>query len=82
MPTKQEAHTKISAAEVASGEALEKWRAAYIALGDDVLVNGFGVLRDRVELKSRLLDSRARIDEALKALDSVCWPTDADYDHF
>ena len=82
MATKQEARAKISAAEVASGETLKKWRAAEQALGETVLVNGYGVLRDRLELKSKLLDAQAKIGEALKALDSVEWPTDADYDQF
>jgi len=82
MPTKQEAHVKISAAEVACGEVQEKWSAATQALAGSVSVNGFGIYHDRFALRSKLMDARANIDDALKALESVEWPTDADYDQF
>lgn len=82
MATKQEAHTKISAAEVACGLVQEKWGAAEQALSGSVSVNGFGIYHDRFSLRSKLLDARENINEALKALDAVEWPTDADYDQF
>ncbi|MEI7429269.1 MAG: hypothetical protein WCL27_02360 [Betaproteobacteria bacterium] len=82
MGTKKEVHAKISAAEVACGKVHDKWSAAAQALSGTVSVNAFGVFRDRIELRSKLIDARANIDEALKVLDAVDWPTDADYDQF
>ncbi len=82
MPTKQEARAKISAAEVACGAVQDKWSAAAQSLSGSVSFNGFGIYRDRFELRSKLLDARSSIDDALKVLDAVEWPTDADYDQY
>lgn len=82
MTTKQEARAKISAAEVDCAKVQAEWGAAVHALGGTVNVNGFGIYRDRSQVRAKLLDAQSRISAALQALEAVEWPTDADYDLF
>lgn len=80
MPTKQEAQSKIAAAEKACSEVLAEWVAADRALGGTVGTNGFGIYSVRYELRGKLELARQHINEALKALDGIDWPTSAEYD--
>ena len=76
-----ESKDRINAAAKACDEALKEWRAAVKALGENVSVNGAGVLHDEYELRRRLLDAQTHITASVAALNSVKeWPTDIDYD--
>ena len=80
MPSKQDAQDKIAAAATACEKVQAEWVAADKALGGSVGTNGYGIYRDRTELRSKLALARGHIDEALKAMDAIDWPTNAEYD--
>lgn len=80
MTTTIEAKNKVATAETACSKAYEAWRAAVDALGSGISVNGLGIFRDPAELRAKLLDAHTHVQDALKALDGIDWPTDADYD--
>lgn len=80
MTTKQDAKAKVNAA-IKGCEAAEKsWQDAYIALSGSVSTNGYGIHHNRYELRDKLLQAQAYIQESLRALDGIDWPTDAEYD--
>jgi hypothetical protein len=80
MSTKQEAKTKITAAEKGCSKVQAEWVAADKALGGSVSTNGYGIYSDRFELRDKLELARKHINEALMAMDSIDWPTNAEYD--
>ncbi|ALS68379.1 hypothetical protein [Pandoraea apista] len=80
MTTKQQAKAKLNAAEKGCDAAEKAWQAAYNALSGSVRKNGYGVHHNPYELRDKLLQAQARIQESLRALDGVNWPTSADYD--
>jgi len=81
MTSKSEVEIKVAAAEKARREAQAAWSAAAEALSGSVSVNGYGIFRDRSQLRDKLLDARNHIDSTLGALDRTDWPTNTDYDH-
>ncbi len=80
MTTQTDAKAKIVAAELASDCAVGEWRAAVASLGENLGMNGYGILRDPSELRAKLLEARQHIDKGLLYLADVQWPTNADYD--
>ncbi|WP_226034369.1 hypothetical protein [Aquitalea palustris] len=81
MSTKQVAKAKVSAAEKGCDKVQTAWNAAYEALSGEVSMNGCGVYHDQgYPLRRKLLDAQAEIKIALAELDTIEWPTDADYD--
>lgn len=80
MITKQNAKRKMGAAKQATSQALKARDDAHSTLGRGVAVNGYGIVRDPAELRSNLWDAHDQIKAALRALDNVDWPADADYD--
>lgn len=81
MNTKTEAQTRITAAETACEKAITSWRGAVSALGENVSVNGYGIIHDRHAFRMKLHEANARIAASLAALDQVeDWPSSADYD--
>lgn len=80
MSAKQEAQVKIAAAEERCEKVQAEWIAADKALGGSVGTNGYGIYRDRFELRGKLELARQHINEALKTMDGIDWPTNAEYD--
>lgn len=80
MASKQEALDKIAAAETACAKVQAEWAAADKTLSGSVGTNGYGIYRDRSELRGKLELARQHINEALKAMDAIEWPTNAEYD--
>lgn len=80
MPTKQEAQAKVTAAEEACTKIQAAWYVAHKALAGAVGTNGYGVYRDRFELRDKLELARQNIETALETIDRIDWPTTADYD--
>ena len=80
MSTKQEAGDKIAAAVASCEKVQASWVAADLALGGSVGTNGYGIYRDRFELRGKLELARHHIDEALTTMDAIDWPTAAEYD--
>lgn len=80
MSNKVEAQAKVSAAIEGCDKVQALWVKADQALSGSVSTNGYGIYRDRFELKSKLQTAQNNIKEALLALDRIEWPTDADYD--
>lgn len=81
MSDKTEALARLRAAENGSGQVLDSMGAALAALGRNVSVNGMGVLRDFSAVRGQLLEARTQIDGALKLLDGIEQPLNADYDY-
>lgn len=75
-----DAKDKIDAASRACDEAHKSWAEAGNALAGTVSVNGYGIFHDRHEFRRKLESARSSLNDALKALEGVDWPTDADYD--
>jgi hypothetical protein len=71
---------KIAAAEKGCQKAQAAWTDASAALAGRVSVNGYGIYHDASELRRKLLSAQSSIQEAIRALDEVEWPTNADYD--
>lgn len=81
MDAKTEAKRRVDAASVACDKSLESWKKAVSALGDNVSVNGFGIIRDRSAFRQKLREANASIAASLAELDAVTeWPSNADYD--
>jgi uncharacterized protein YdaU (DUF1376 family) len=80
MTTKQEAQDKIYAASKGCEAAEKEWRAATAALNGSISVNGYGIHHDRFQLRYKLLDAQKHIQEALRVIDGIDFPYDADYD--
>lgn len=78
----QQAEHKIDKARAACTAVQKSWNAAAIALGRTVGTNGGGIYRDGSQLKGMMIEARQHIDAALKTLDQIDWPTNADYDKF
>ena len=76
----QQAADKVNKAAAACSAAQASWSAAFGALGGTVETNEYGIYRERHELKDKLLEARQHIDAAIKTLDQIDWPTNADYD--
>lgn len=74
------AKEKIAAAEKGCQKVQAAWADASAALAGGVSVNGYGIYHDRFELRNKLQASQANINKAIKALDEIEWPTNADYD--
>jgi len=49
-------------------------------LAGSISTNGYGIHHNPYELRDKLLQAQAHIQESLRALDGVDWPTNADYD--
>lgn len=75
-----QAKDKIAAASQACDEAHKSWSEAAQALAGNTSVNGYGIFHDRHEFRRKMESARTCINDALKALEGVDWPTDADYD--
>ncbi len=83
MTEKEEANLRLASAERGCRDAQAAWSKACEALNGGVPINGNGIYHERGQpLRQKLLTARAEIDEALKALDRISWPTDGDYDLF
>ncbi|CAE6846192.1 hypothetical protein R75461_07253 [Paraburkholderia nemoris] len=80
MTTKQEAKSKLNAAAKGCEAAEKAWLDAYNTLSGSVSTNGYGIHHNPYELRDKLLKAQARIQESLRALDGIDWPTNADYD--
>jgi hypothetical protein len=80
MTTKQEVKAKLNSATKGCEAAEKAWRDAYNALSGSVSTNGYGIHHNPYELRDKLLQAQAYIQESLRALDGVDWPTHADYD--
>ena len=80
MTTTQEAETKLKAAAKGCEAAEKAWRGAYNALSGSVSTNGNGIHRNPFELRDKLLQAQACIEKSLRDLNSIDWPTNADYD--
>ncbi|MFM0091630.1 hypothetical protein PQR46_32530 [Paraburkholderia sediminicola] len=80
MTTKQETNAKLNAATKACEAAEKAWHDAYNALSGSVSTSGYGIHHNPYELRDKLLQAQACIQESLRALDGVDWPTNADYD--
>lgn len=80
MVTKQEARIKIEAAEKGCAKVQASWSDAAAALAGRVSVNGYSIYHDPSDLRHKLLSAQASIQDALKELEGIEWPTHADYD--
>jgi len=81
MNKKQEVKERISAAEKACSKVQGAWNAAYDTLYGGVAINGYGIYLDKgADVYRRLSEVQEHIQIALKTLDSINWPTPADYD--
>ena len=80
MTTKQEAQRKIVKAAKGCEAAEKAWREVATAINGSISTNGYGVHHDSFQLRYKLLDAQKHIQEALKALDGIEWPNNADYD--
>jgi hypothetical protein len=80
MATNREAKGKIAAAAKGCGAAETAWQHANAALAGSVRTNCYDVHHNRYELRDKLILAQAHIQEALRALDGIAWPTNADYD--
>ena len=80
MSAKTDAQAKINTAEEACGKVQASWVAADKALSGSVGTNGYGIYRDSFELRNKLRNAQNHIRDALLVLDSVEFPTNADYD--
>lgn len=49
-------------------------------VGCDLWCNGFGILADPSQVRSKLTDAHAKLGRALKLLRETRWPSDAEYD--
>lgn len=78
---KQEALKKLAVAEKATAQIFQGQRTAIEALSGNVVVNGYGIIRDPSEVRRQLRDAQAAIEGAALLLSAVDWPTDADYDY-
>lgn len=76
----KEASDKVNNAAAACSAAQASWSAAANALAGTVGVNGYGIFRERFELRDKLASAREHLDAALKTLDQINWPTEAEYD--
>ena len=74
------AKAKIDAAERGCQKAQTAWADASTALAGGVSVNGYGIYHDPSALRSKLLSAQSSIQSALKSLDAIEWPSNADYD--
>lgn len=70
---------KITAASEATDVVLEAYDNAARCLRGAVHCNRYGVLADVSMVSNRLLEAKAEIDKALKAINACRWPTNADY---
>ncbi len=80
MTTKHEAKLKVNAAAETCAKVQASWVAADRALGGSVTTNGYGIYSDRFELRTKLELARQHINDALKAIDEIDWPTGDEYD--
>jgi hypothetical protein len=80
MSTKQEAEIKITKAEKMCADVHEASSAAVYALSRQASVNGYGIYHDRFLIRNKLQEAQGHIQQALKTLEEIEWPTDADYD--
>jgi hypothetical protein len=71
---------RIASAEAGCKKASDAWAKASERLACGVPANGYGIYHERgAPLRRNLLAARDSINEALRFLDEVDWPTDADY---
>lgn len=81
MNDKDRAEQKVSAAAKTCEKVQASWHQAYRAINTSATTNGCGIYHDQFAIRNSLLDARAHIDTALAQLDTIDWPTDADYSH-
>lgn len=74
------AKVKIAAAEKGCQKVQAAWADASTALAGSVRVNGYGIFHAPSELRGKLLSAQASIQNALKSMDAIKWPSNADYD--
>ena len=77
---RKEAEDKVNAAAKSCAEVQSSWVAAAQSLEGTVGTNGGGIYRDSFQLQGKLIGARQHINAALKTLDQIDWPTNADYD--
>ncbi len=82
MTTKAEARAKIDAAARACDSAHKSWANAVQTLSGAISINGFGIFHDPQGVRAKFLTAKDQLQEALRALEGVDWPQDADYDRF
>lgn len=80
MTAEKDAKAKLNAAAKGCEAAERAWRDAYNALSGSVSTNGYGIHHSAYELRDKLLQAQARIQESLRVLDGIDWPTNSDYD--
>lgn len=80
MTTKEEAKAKLGAAAKGCEAAEKAWRDAYNSLSGSVSTNGYGIHHNPYELRDKLVQAQARIQESIRELDGIVWPTTADYE--
>lgn len=72
--------TKIEKAERNSDLVQNCWGLAHAALSGTVRKNGYGIFIDESHLRQKLEDAKKHIEEALKVLNQIEFPTRADYE--
>lgn len=82
MTTKLQAKAKIAAAEKGCNAVHDAWSRASNVLAGNVSVNGCGIFHGPHEIRRMLLSAQDHIKDALRELDGIDWPADADYDRF
>lgn len=71
---------KVSVASIKCEYVHKKLHDAHSELTKNVYVNGFGIYQDRFQIRNQILSTKAFLEDALRQLDSVDWPTNEDYD--
>lgn len=74
-----ESKAKINAAIKACDRVHTAWSEASGALSGSVAINGYGIIQDPSDLRSKLVSAQASIRTALSELSVIQWPTDKDY---
>lgn len=80
MTAKNDSRARVAAAEKISNQVHAAWTRATSALGGGVSMNGCGIFTDPSELRHKLLAAEKHIQDALRELDKLTLPSNADYD--
>ena len=82
MTTKQQnSQSRIDKAIKASASIQISWYTALKTLSASVETNGYGVYKDRSELRNKLIEAKASIENALETINATDWPNDDDYNN-
>lgn len=80
--TKHQSRALVTSAEKGCDQVLAAWGEARDLLANTASCNGLGVFHRPADAQITLLTAQSRINDALKILAGIEWPTDSDYDHF